>query len=55
MQYIQISTTVSKKSDAARIAKLLSDKKFSACTQIIATPIITGSKEYLRWIQNQLD
>ncbi len=101
-KYIQISTTVAKRSDAERIAKILSDKKLSACTQIIgpitsvyrwrgkiekskewlcvtktkkskyrkiekaikdihpyelpeiiATPIIAGSQEYLRWIQKE--
>lgn len=102
-RYIQISTTVAKRSDAERIAKTLSDKKLSACTQIIgpiislyrwkgktekskewlciakteqkhykeiekvikkthsyelpeivATPIIKGSREYLGWIRKQI-
>lgn len=34
-RYIQISTTVAKRSDAERIAKILVDKKLSACTQIV--------------------
>ena len=34
-KYIQISTTVAKRADAERIAKILLDKKLSACTQII--------------------
>ncbi len=34
-QFIQVSTTVSKRSDAERIAKVLLNKKLSACTQII--------------------
>ncbi|OGD36808.1 hypothetical protein A2850_02425 [Candidatus Azambacteria bacterium RIFCSPHIGHO2_01_FULL_51_74] len=33
--YIQVSTTVTKKGDAERIAEVLSDKKLSACAQII--------------------
>ncbi len=32
---IQISTTVAKRTDAARIAKVLAERKLSACTQII--------------------
>jgi len=102
-EYIQIFTTVAKKSDAERIAKVLSDQKLSACTQIvgpiisvyrwkgkteksqewllviktkrmlyksiekaiknihpyelpeiIAIPIIKGSREYLGWIQKEV-
>lgn len=102
-KYIQISTTVAKRNDAERIAKILSEQKLSACTQIIgpitsiyrwkgkiqksqewlcivkarrsqyreieetiksihpyelpeiiAVPIIEGSKEYLRWIQKEI-
>lgn len=102
-KYIQISTTVAKKSDAERIAKILSKKNLSACSQIIgpitsiyrwkgksekskewlfiiktkrtlyksiektikkihpyelpeivATPIIEGSREYLGWIQKEV-
>ncbi len=34
-KYIKISTTVAKRSDAERIARILSEKKLSACTQII--------------------
>ena len=34
-EYIQVFTTVAKRSDAERIAKFLLDKKLSACTQII--------------------
>jgi periplasmic divalent cation tolerance protein len=54
-QFIQISTTVAKKSDAEIIAKILSKEKLSACTQIIG-PItsvyrwkgkLEKSKEYL--------
>ncbi|MFA6252708.1 MAG: divalent-cation tolerance protein CutA [Patescibacteria group bacterium] len=54
-KFIQISTTVAKKSDAEKIAAILSDKKLSACTQIIG-PItsiyrwkgkLEKSKEYL--------
>lgn len=101
-KYIQISTTVAKRSDAERIAKILSKKNLSACTQIVgpitsvyrwkgklekskewlciiktkrtlyksiekaiknihpyelpeivATPIIEGSREYLGWIQKE--
>jgi periplasmic divalent cation tolerance protein len=33
--YIQISTTLAKKVDAERLAKTLSKKNLSACTQII--------------------
>lgn len=99
-RYIQVFTTVAKRSEAERIAKFLLDKKLSACTQIIgpitsvyrwkgkikkskewlcvvkskkgyygkieqaireihpyklpeiiATPIIAGSREYLGWMQ----
>jgi periplasmic divalent cation tolerance protein len=39
-QFIQVFTTVAKKSDAERIAKVFLDKKLSACTQIIG-PIIS--------------
>ncbi len=102
-EYIQVSTTVAKKSDAERIAKFLLDKKLSVCTQIIgpitsvykwkgklekskewlciiktkktlykriekaiknvhpyklpeivATPIIEGSREYLEWMQKEV-
>jgi len=102
-QYIQIFTTVTKRSDAERVAKFLLDKKLSACTQIIgpitsvykwkgkfekskewlcivkthqkhytkiektikeihpyelpeiiATPIIKGSREYLGWMRKQV-
>ena len=102
-QYIQVTTTVNKISDAKKIAKVLSDKKLSACTQIIgpitsvyrwkgkvekskewlcvaktnrkhylkleetikkvhpyklpeiiATPIIKGSREYLGWMRKQV-
>src|SRR4030042_4212811 len=34
-KYIQIATTVTKKGDAERIAKILSKKNLSACTQIV--------------------
>ena len=34
-EFIQIFTTAGKKGDAEHIAKVLSDKKLSACTQII--------------------
>ena len=34
-EFIQIYTTVAKRSDAERIAKTLFEKKLSACTQII--------------------
>jgi len=34
-EFIQVFTTVAKRSDAERIAKALSDKKLSACSQII--------------------
>lgn len=103
MQYIQVSTTVAKKTDAEKIAKVLSDKKLSACTQIIGpitsvyrwkgklekskewlcvaktdqkhyakiekvikkvhpyqlpeiivTPILNGSREYIGWMQKQV-
>ncbi|HEY4525914.1 MAG TPA: divalent-cation tolerance protein CutA [Candidatus Paceibacterota bacterium] len=103
-KYIQVSTTVEKRSDAERIARMLSENKLSACTQIIgpigsvyrwrgkikkskewlcvakskrgyygkieqaikkihpyelpeiiATPIIEGSREYLGWIQKELN
>lgn len=102
-KYIQISTTVAKKGDAEQIAKILSKKNLSACTQIVgpitsvyrwegkleeskewlciiktkmelyksiekaiknihpyklpeivATPIIEGSREYLGWIQKEV-
>lgn len=102
-KYIQISTAVAKRSDAERIAKILSKKNLSACTQIIgpvtsiykwkgktkkskewlciiktesvhykatektikeihpyklpeivAVPIVEGSREYLRWMLKQL-
>ncbi len=102
-KYIQISTTVAQRSDAGRIAKILSKKNLSACTQIVgpitsvyrwkgklekskewlciiktkrtlyksiekaiknihpyelpeivATPIIEGSREYLGWIQKEV-
>lgn len=102
-QYIQISTTVAKRSDAEKIAKTLLDKKLSACTQIIgpimsiyrwkgklekskewicvlktkknkyrkieevikgvhpyelpeiiATPIVEGSREYLGWVRKEI-
>lgn len=102
-KYIQILTTVAKKSDAERIARILFDKNLSACTQIVgpitsvyrwkgklekskewlcvvktkstlyrkveyaiksihpyelpeivATPIIEGSREYLGWIQKEV-
>ena len=33
--YIQISTTLAKRADAERLAKILSEKNLSACTQII--------------------
>lgn len=101
-QYIQVSTTVAKKSDAERIAEELSNKKLSACAQIIgpitsvfrwkdktvkakewlcvvktekskykkvekailemhpyelpeiiATPIIAGSRDYFKWMQKE--
>lgn len=101
-KYIQVSTTVAKKSDAERIAEVLSNEKLSACAQIIgpilsvfrwkgkvekskewlcvvktkrsqykkvekaikeihpyelpeiiATPIIEGSREYFGWIQKE--
>lgn len=42
-EFIQIYTTVAKKSDAERIAKVLSVKNLSACTQI-AGPIISVYK-----------
>lgn len=103
MKYIQVSTTVGKKVDAQRIAKLLCDKKLAACVHvvwpiestyrwkgklektkewlciakttarhckavekaikevhsydlpdIIVTPIVGGSKEYLGWISKQI-
>ena len=34
-EYIQVFTTVAKRSEAERIAKFLLDKKLSACIQII--------------------
>lgn len=34
-EYIQVSTTVAKRSDAERIAKILSEKNLSACAHII--------------------
>jgi len=43
-RYIQVITTVSKKSDAEKIAKSLIDKRFAACVQIIG-PI----KSIYRW------
>ncbi|HUX35865.1 MAG TPA: divalent-cation tolerance protein CutA [Candidatus Paceibacterota bacterium] len=42
-EFIKIYTTVAKKSDAERIAKILSEKKLSACTQI-AGPITSVYK-----------
>jgi periplasmic divalent cation tolerance protein len=103
MEYIQISTTLAKRADAERLAKILSEKNLSACTQIIgpitsiykwkgklektkewlcviktkrtlyknieekiknthpyelpeivATPIIEGSREYLEWIKKEV-
>ncbi len=103
-KYIQVFTTVAKRGDAERIAKILSDKKLSACTQIIgpiasffrwkgkvkkskewlciiktkrtlyksteeaikkihpyklpeiiATPIVAGSREYLGWMQKEIE
>lgn len=102
-QYIRIFTTVARKSDAERIADVLSKKNLSACTQIVgpitsvyrwkgklekskewlciiktkrilykniekaikdihpyklpeivATPIIQGSREYLGWIRKEV-
>ena len=102
-KFIQIQTTVPKRSEAVKIAEALVKKKLSACTQIIgpiesvfrwkgklvrekewlcliktkknlykkveneikkihpyklpeiiATPIISGSKEYLSWIESEL-
>lgn len=102
-RYIQISTTVAKRSDAERIARILSKKNLSACTHIVgpitsvyrwkgklektkewlcimktkrtryksmekaikeihpyelpeiaAVPIIGGSREYLRWMQEEM-
>lgn len=102
-KYIQVITTVAKKSDAERIARILSKNKLSACAQIIgpiisiyrwkgklekfkewmcliktkmvlykivekaikdihpyelpeivATPIIKGSREYLNWLNDEL-
>ncbi len=102
-KYIQVSTTVVKRSDAERIARMLSEKKLSVCTQIIgpitsvyrwegklkkskewlcimktkrtryksmekaikeihpyelpeivAVPIIEGSREYLGWMQEEI-
>ena len=102
-QYIQIQTTVAKKSDAEKIAKMLLENKLSACIQIvgpmtsiyhwkgkieksqewlclikskkshfkkieqaikkihpyetpeiIATPIVDGSREYLKWMHAEL-
>lgn len=102
-RYIQIFTTVAKRDDAERIAITLSDKKLSACTQIIgpinsvyrwkgkvekskewvcivktkisqykkiekvikkihpyelpeiiAVPIIKGSREYLGWMEKEI-
>jgi periplasmic divalent cation tolerance protein len=43
-KYIQVITTVSKKSDAEKIAKALIDKKLAACVQI-GGPI----KSIYRW------
>ena len=43
-KYIQVFTTVKKRSDADRIAEILSKKKLSACTQIIG-PIMS----FFRW------
>ena len=103
LKYLQVSMTVAKKSDAEKLAKVLSAKKLSACTQIIgpitsvyfwkgkteqakewlcliktsqknyqklekaikeihpyelpeiiATPIIDGSREYLGWMDKQI-
>ena len=60
-RYIQISTTVAKRSDAERIARILSEKKLSACAQIIG-PItsvyrwkskIKKSKEWLCSIKSK--
>lgn len=102
-RYIQISTTVAKRSDAERIARILSKKNLSACTHIVgpitsvyrwkgklektkewlciiktkrtryksmekaikeihpyelpeiaAVPIIGGSREYLGWMQEEM-
>ena len=102
-KYIQISTTVAKKSDAERIARILLQRKLSACVQIIgpitsiyrwkgklekskewlcilktksslykkvedaikhshpyeipeiiATPIIQGSKTYIEWMNKEM-
>jgi len=102
-KYLQVSTTVQKRSDAERIARMLSGKKLSACTQIIgpitsvyrwkgkvetskewlcviktkrtlyksietmikkihpyelpeiiATPIIKGSREYCGWMEKEI-
>lgn len=102
-EYIQISTTLAKRSDAERLTNILSEKNLSACTQIIgpiksvykwkgkletskewlcliktkssryksiekaikeihpyelpeiiATPIIKGSQEYLGWIKKEV-
>ena len=100
-KYIQVSTTVSKKSDGESIARVLSEKHLSACVQIasvtsvyqwkgklqkskewscviktkknlykkveqaiknlspyelpeiVANPILGGSKEYLAWMDDE--
>ncbi len=60
-EFIQVSTTVEKKSDAEHIAKILSDKKLSACTQIVG-PITSvyrwkgkteKSKEWICFIKSK--
>ncbi|MEK7567352.1 MAG: divalent-cation tolerance protein CutA [Patescibacteria group bacterium] len=102
-KFVQIQTTVANKKDAEKIAKVLSQRKLSACTQIIGpvtsiyrwkgklenskefliliktklnlykkvekvikenhpyelpeiivTPIIAGSKEYLNWLNKEI-
>ena len=62
IKYIQISTTVLKKSDAEKIAKILSEKKLSVCTQIVG-PIMSvykwkgkleKSKEWLCLIKTKI-
>lgn len=101
-KYMQVFTTVVKRTDAEQIAKVLADKRLSACTQIVgpitsvyrwkgkvqkskewlcivktkvsyykkvervikiyhpyelpeivATPIIAGSREYFGWMQKE--
>ena len=103
LNYIQVFTTVAKRSDAERIARILSESRLAACIQIvgpitgiyrwkgkirkskewlciakskkdhykmieeaikkvhsyelpeiIATPIIKGSREYLGWIAKEV-